>query len=94
MDRRSEFLARGFIVERGFFSKSEMVALCNELRSARPRRGGEDRLTVGRMIFRTNLYFHSAALQDFISQRRVVDFLGPRRASHTCSADACGCVIS
>src|SRR5262245_41418618 len=77
MDRRSEFLARGFIVERGFFSKPEMATLCDELRAARPRRGGEDRLTVDRMIFRTNLYFHSAALQDFVSQRRIVDFLAP-----------------
>jgi hypothetical protein len=75
--RRTEFLERGFIVERGFFSAAEMDALCAELRSAQPRRDGDDRLTLGRMVFRTNLYFRSTALQAFVSQPRIVDFLTP-----------------
>jgi hypothetical protein len=66
--RRVEFLDRGYIVARGFFSRTEMESLCADLRTARPRVAGADWLTAGAMVFRSNLYFHSPRIQAFISQ--------------------------
>jgi ectoine hydroxylase-related dioxygenase (phytanoyl-CoA dioxygenase family) len=77
MTHADELRERGYIVARGFFSRPEMEALCEELRTARPRLAGADWLTTGNMIFRSNLYFHSRRLQAFISQPRLVDFLTP-----------------
>jgi ectoine hydroxylase-related dioxygenase (phytanoyl-CoA dioxygenase family) len=75
MVSREEFLERGFVVERGFFSPDEMVGLCDELRTARPRTAREDWLTKGRMIFRSNLFFHDSRLRAFISQQRLIDLV-------------------
>ncbi len=74
---RDEFLERGYVVARGFFSADEMAVLRADLAAARPRAAGEDWLTSGKMVFRSNLYFHSARLQAFVSQARLVDFLTP-----------------
>lgn len=72
-----EFLERGYIVAPGFFSAAEMQELRTELEVTRPRTKGEDWLTTGNMVFRSNLYFRSQRLQDFVSQARLVDFLTP-----------------
>jgi len=75
--RREEFLDRGFIVARGFFSQAEMQALREDLSSARPRVEGEDWLTRDNMVFRSNLYCRNERIQEFVSQKRLVDFLTP-----------------
>jgi ectoine hydroxylase-related dioxygenase (phytanoyl-CoA dioxygenase family) len=77
LSRRDEFLSRGFVVERNFFSAAEMERLCDELRQARPQQSGEDWLTKGNMVFRSNLYRASSFLQTFITQQRLVDLLAP-----------------
>jgi hypothetical protein len=74
---REEFLERGYVVARGFFSAAEMEELREELSAARPRTEGEHCLTSGNMVFRGNLYFHSPRLQSFVSQARLVEFLSP-----------------
>jgi ectoine hydroxylase-related dioxygenase (phytanoyl-CoA dioxygenase family) len=77
MNHRDEFRERGFVVARGFFSAPEMQDLGRQLSAAPPRTAGDDWLTNGNMIFRSNLFFRSPALQRFVSQPRLVEFLAP-----------------
>ncbi|MCP9820357.1 phytanoyl-CoA dioxygenase family protein [Synechococcus sp. Cruz-9H2] len=70
-----EYQECGYVVVRGLFGSQEIKALRACLDIAQTRKPGEDWLTKDKMVFRSNLFQRSTALQAFISQPRIVDLV-------------------
>lgn len=81
--RACEFEERGFVCERGFFSRDEVARMLGEIegcvaedRGAKSEgSGGASR--EGEMIFTTETYRRSEIVRSFIAGQRIIDFLRP-----------------
>jgi len=73
---REEFNERGYVIVRNIFTKDQMNALIEDIKSAKTLRGVSG-LNKGGLIFYSNVYYYSKPIQDFISQPRIVDLLVP-----------------
>ncbi|MEQ1529705.1 MAG: phytanoyl-CoA dioxygenase family protein [Methylococcales bacterium] len=73
---REQFENEGYLLVKNFFTPEEMVSLIAEIKSAKTR-DGESGIDRGALTFYSSLFFYSDAIQKFISQQRIVDFLAP-----------------
>lgn len=71
---REEFEQNGFCICKKVFSESEVNSLLEDIKSANLRYE-KDALTRGAMTFHSSIFFHSPALQKFISQQKIIDLL-------------------
>jgi len=71
---KSDFEDKGFIVLKHFFAQDEMPALLEYILQAEPSEG-QGGLSKGAMQFRSNLFYKSKNIQNFITQQKMVDVL-------------------
>jgi ectoine hydroxylase-related dioxygenase (phytanoyl-CoA dioxygenase family) len=71
---KKQFSENGYVLLKQFFSDAQMPALLNAILEAKPAEG-QGGLSKGTMQFRSNLFYNSAFIQKFISEKKVVDFL-------------------
>lgn len=68
----------GYAVVKNFFSAEEMPPLLEEIETAEcieTISNPAKTLSKGNMIFRSNLFYKSKKIQDFISQQKIIDLL-------------------
>jgi ectoine hydroxylase-related dioxygenase (phytanoyl-CoA dioxygenase family) len=72
---KQEFLDNGYILLRGLFARDEVAGLLEDIKTAKLKNEGTDNLTKGAMVFRSNVFCLNPAIQDFISQPRIIGVL-------------------
>jgi ectoine hydroxylase-related dioxygenase (phytanoyl-CoA dioxygenase family) len=77
MQHAREFREQGFTVARGFFSEEEVGGILSEIRRRAEDPDTKDCLTVGGLVFTSNVFKGSEKVQKFIAQQRIIDFLKP-----------------
>ncbi len=77
MTHATEFRDQGFTVARGFFSKEEASELLGEINRRAEDPDTKDCLTVGGLVFTSNVFRGSNRVQQIIAQQRIIDFLKP-----------------
>jgi hypothetical protein len=76
-ERKREFEEQGFTIARGFLSPGEIKELLEAIHQAQPMEKVPSELNKGGLTFKHNLLQQSPALQRFISQQKVIDFMSP-----------------
>ncbi|PKO52759.1 MAG: phytanoyl-CoA dioxygenase family protein, partial [Betaproteobacteria bacterium HGW-Betaproteobacteria-20] len=75
---KASFNDDGYIVVKNLFSEAEMLSLLKEIEVAEcveTISSPAKTLSKGTMIFRSNLFYNSKKIQDFISQQKIIDLL-------------------
>jgi ectoine hydroxylase-related dioxygenase (phytanoyl-CoA dioxygenase family) len=74
-DHVREFQDQGFTMVRGFFSPDELGSIRAAIQETDQQT--RDPLTSGGMIFNAQIYRYSTAMQQFLAQQKIIDFLEP-----------------
>lgn len=72
---KQEFLDKGYLVLRGFFTPDAVAKLLEHIKTGKLKNEGKDNLTKGSMEFRSNVFYLNPPIQEFISQPKIIDFL-------------------
>lgn len=72
---RSSFDNEGYIVLKSFFLPEEMPPLLEAIKTAECAETATKNLSKDSMVFRSNLFYKSKQIQDFISQQKIIDVL-------------------
>lgn len=72
---REEFKERGYVKIPGFFSAGEIISLRRDIADAATRLEGPNNLDRNNMLFYSNLFKKSAAIQSFVSQERIINLI-------------------
>ncbi len=72
-----QFRQKGYIELRAFFTRQEAEDILRAIRNAKQCERGLDRLNDAGLVFNHNLYFHNPAIQEFISQKKIIEVLVP-----------------
>src|SRR3954465_4938083 len=72
---REEFRERGSIKVPGFFSDSEIDTLRRDIIEASALLDEPNNLNKDNMVFHSNLFHKSAALQSFLTQKKIIDLI-------------------
>jgi hypothetical protein len=75
VDHRKEFKDSGYTICRQFFNKEELATLQTAIKDAQAKVPEKSRLDKGGLLFKHNLFQRSEAVRQFISQRKIVNFL-------------------
>ena len=72
-----EFKEKGYLELRGFFTRQECEALLATMGTAQQCERGRGRLNDQGLTFNHNLYYHNPPIQQFITQKKIIDLLTP-----------------
>lgn len=73
---REEFEKNGYVIIQNLFSREEMAALIEDIKTARTRNGVSG-LNQGSMTFYSSLFFHNPRIREFVSQPKIIEQLVP-----------------
>jgi ectoine hydroxylase-related dioxygenase (phytanoyl-CoA dioxygenase family) len=74
-DYGKEFESNGYTIIKQFFTKDELATLQGAIKDAQSKVEEKSRLDKGGLLFKHNLFQRSEAVRQFISQRKIVNFL-------------------
>jgi hypothetical protein len=77
MGLKATFEEQGYVVARGMFSGAEMDRFVAEIKSSDERRREGESLDAGTMRFYSNLFYSNPAIQRFITQPALIEFMAP-----------------
>lgn len=72
---KEQFKENGYLEIKGLFTPAEVDEILDAIKNAKQCDTGRGRLNDTGLIFNHNLYFHNPRIQNFVTQKKIIDLL-------------------